>query len=594
MRIPPELHPQYTREDVSDLRELLHALLSVPAGAGGHPGFKLMPVVDLMAGKGVSGQVACKGASCQTGGYSLLVSRQITTISPLRLPFSGVGTSQPTLPAAFSWAQSQIGPNDCDAEPWEGFITAKKPAEPDALPRPNDFVVMQDVEPVPGTAQQAAEEPEAVSRLLCQLLGHRRSRLFGPSLAGRIFNVLLPHAILSPSPLQDAEDQPLYGQWILQPALSLFSGDRDRGIRPVFTLTLFMVPVEDADADSSLGLRFKERGMPVQEIYESVQMGWSLASSRPPLWRPTFLVSGPLVEYVHKLDLCAPENLTLRGSTNSRSSPACGGPDQLAWDRLTLRQVTEASLYPTVVRMVQGPAGVADRRTREEIGERVLTSLSASRVSSVVVVDKCFKKRDPNSASSDSEFPGSLEMLMERISGSTRIAPRRRYRLDRFFFDEDGYAIGVLPANRCVVVTTDAKAQLGYLESGLMQAGWIAYMVIGAATAIGLMRSIYYDIEKVSRSKPSAIASIEREVVVDLHEIYDLDITWEMYRHRYRLLRDRLGITRDYKALQSKLQALYRETSTRFEDTAQVRLIWLTAAIVLLTLAVVIVTVLHK
>jgi hypothetical protein len=244
--------------------------------------------------------------------------------------------------------------------------------------------------------------------------------------------------------------------------------------------------------------------------------------------------------------------------------------------------------------MVQGPAGVADRRTREEIGERVLTSLSASRVSSVVVVDKCFKKRDPNSASSDSEFPGSLEMLMERISGSTRIAPRRRYRLDRFFFDEDGYAIGVLPANRCVVVTTDAKAQLGYLESGLMQAGWIAYMVIGAATAIGLMRSIYYDIEKVSRSKPSAIASIEREVVVDLHEIYDLDITWEMYRHRYRLLRDRLGITRDYKALQSKLQALYRETSTRFEDTAQVRLIWLTAAIVLLTLAVVIVTVLHK
>jgi hypothetical protein len=634
MRIPSEFHPQYTRSDVSDLRELLTALLSVPDGPGGDSGFKLVSVADITAAGGASGQAggsanvqagssgasdqagsggasdqaACKGESGTPGGYSLLVSGGITPISPLGLPFSGrAGVSQPDLPAAFKWARSEAAPSDCVAEPWEGFITAQKNmAEPDAPARPNDFLVVEDVVPVPGAAQQgtqqqghnqpAADAPEAISRLLCQLLGHRRSRLFGPSLAGRIFNVLLPHAIMSPSPLEEGDQkQPSYGLWVLQPALSLFSGDRDRGVRPVFTLTLFMVPVEDAGDGAPPGLRFNERSMLDREIYESVQVGWSLASSRPPLVRPTFLVSGPLVEYVHKLDQCAPEHWTLWKSANLRSSPACDGRHRLEWDRLTLRQVTEASLYPTVVRMVQGPAGMADRHTREEIGERVLTSLSASRVSSVVVVDHKLKKPDAERrTSSDGDFPGSLKSLMQAISGTTRIAPRRRYRLDRFFFDDDGYAIGVLPAARCMVVTSDADAQLGYLESGLMQAGWIAYMVIGAATAIGLMRSIYFDIEKVSRSKPSGIASIEREVVVDLHEIYDLDITWEMYRHRYRLLRDRLGITRDYQALQSKLQALYRETSTRFEDTAQVRLIWLTAAIVLLTFAVVIVTVLHK
>ena len=78
-------------------------------------------------------------------------------------------------------------------------------------------------------------------------------------------------------------------------------------------------------------------------------------------------------------------------------------------------------------------------------------------------------------------------------------------------------------------------------------------MAIGAAMATGMVRSIYDDIEKVDDTKPKEVAKIEREVVVDLHEIYDLDITWEQYRHRYYLLRDRLGITRDYKSLQVEL-----------------------------------------
>ncbi len=116
-----------------------------------------------------------------------------------------------------------------------------------------------------------------------------------------------------------------------------------------------------------------------------------------------------------------------------------------------------------------------------------------------------------------------------------------------------------------------------------MQAAWIAYMAIGAASAIGTMRGIDRDLEKVKKSDPSEIGNIEREVTVDLHEIYDLDITWEAFRHRYRRLREQLGITSDYEALHRKLEALYRETSARFEATTQERLVWLTAAIVILS-----------
>ena len=244
--------------------------------------------------------------------------------------------------------------------------------------------------------------------------------------------------------------------------------------------------------------------------------------------------------------------------------------------------------------MVEGPADSADVHVRRELGERVLTSLSASRTSSVVVVDDEFEKTKPPQFGPGWSFPGSLEALMRAIAQPLRVEPHKKYRLDRAFFDGEGHAIGVLPANSCVVVTTDPAGQLSYQESALLHAGWIAYMVIGAATATGMMRSLFHDIEQLDRSSPKAIAEMEREVVVDLHEIYDLDITWDQYRHRYRLLRDGLGITRDYKALQSKLQALSRETNTRFEDRSDTRLTWLTAAIVFLTLATVIVTVLVK
>jgi hypothetical protein len=150
----------------------------------------------------------------------------------------------------------------------------------------------------------------------------------------------------------------------------------------------------------------------------------------------------------------------------------------------------------------------------------------------------------------------------------------------------------VLPSNRCLVGASDATKQRGRWESGLMQAGWLAYSVIASASAIGTMRAINRDLEKVDRSEPSKIVKIEHDVSVDLHEIYDLDITWEAYRLRYRRLRERLGITSDYKALHGKLDALYRETSAGFEKEAQQRLSKLTKWIAWLTVLVVVVGIL--
>jgi uncharacterized Rmd1/YagE family protein len=90
---------------------------------------------------------------------------------------------------------------------------------------------------------------------------------------------------------------------------------------------------------------------------------------------------------------------------------------------------------------------------------------------------------------------------------------------------------------------------------------------------------------------PRKIAEIDGEVATDLHEIYDLDISNETYRSLYRRLRQRLGITRDYKILQDKMQTLYRATSTFHDAREQKQLAWLTAAIVVLSVLILIGTI---
>jgi len=129
-------------------------------------------------------------------------------------------------------------------------------------------------------------------------------------------------------------------------------------------------------------------------------------------------------------------------------------------------------------------------------------------------------------------------------------------------------------------------------ESALMQAGSVAHMAIGAATAIGTMREIDQRLEFLEGgADPTKIAKIDAEIASDLAEIYDLDITRESYRAVYQRLRDRLGISRDYKTLQDRMEMLYRATSTFHEDKEERMLVVLTAAIVLLSVFILIGTV---
>ncbi len=553
VRISRELRPLYAREEVPDAHRLLQTIFETQGFALGR--------AEMEAGD-------TKSDGRRPWDHSALVRCRQTTIEPQTFPYKEEEEDK-DLPTPLAWSSDGCGSVLRQEDPWEGFVIGgvERPEET----RDKDFLV----QPVDSPDAHAGAD---LSRLLCQLLAHRRSRLFGLPLARETVNVLLPHALLKPK--GSGRDG-----WFVQPALSLFYVYGSRGFRPIFSFSLFLIPSDVSKA----GLGARE--MSTTEIHESVRNEWPLTTAFNSMKRSAFTVSGPLGGYLAAAGGPAMSSLDIRPATEGWTTGA--GEDDPDRQSLTLRTVTEATLFAITLRMMRGNPSLPTARTRQEIGDRVLTALSASRISSVVVVDDtCSGAQsapEEKPTCSKSDLPRLLADVAQSISRPYRV-PRwitssgpDGYRLDRYFFDTDCYSMAVLPANRCVVTVGDRCAQRKLRSSALLEAGWTAYMVIGAATATGMIRSVFRDISRSNRSKPDSIADIEREAMVELHETYDLEIMTETFRSRYRLLRKRLGITAEYKALSDKLEALYRETSTRFEGRSERRLQLLTWATAILS-----------
>lgn len=541
------LSKRYRRlDDAGDFQQV-NERFAFPASGGA--GFEVRAVCEPAKEDGRSGGEDAADYS----EHSPLVRFGRTSVRPLPLSFSGANgdTSDPKLPPAFGWAGKGKGKPD-PKQDGPTFIFGRIDPETGRV-ECNDYLVRR-----PGDTTEA----DAISSSLLEILAHKRSRLLGLALANRIFSVMLPHAILTP--VAAGGRAATGGPWFVQPLVSIIRDGRVRTeLRDSYSLTLLLIPIAPGG--------FRQRKMTSEEIDLTVNAGWGLATAPTREKPPRFRATGPLLDYLPRL--AAPVDLSkLLRSPEASKEDAEGGS-------ITLRQGTEVLAFGLGLRLAQGSVGRAEE-TMRRIGDDVVTSLGSARVSSVLVVDELTTKDIRRGKGAP---PKKHRALMAEISRETRppdkTAGYRKYRLDRAFVDDKTYVVGVVPTKRCLVVFCAAKEQYGWYQSGLMQAGSLTHMTIGAATAIGTLRAIDRDLEGLDADDPTKIAEIDDEIATDLREIYDLDITSEEYRSLYRLLRKRLGITRDYKALQDKMTTLYRATSTRGEAKAQKRLNQLTVAI---------------
>lgn len=533
----------------------------------GGPGFRAPRVGEPATGEDLA----------RLASHSPLVQHDRTSVRPLHTTFletapGGDGYKTP-LPPAFDWAAPEGKDDETNPYLEEPRLIFADVGGDGAGPAGNDFLLRE---------VGCEREGQEISQLLLEVVAQRRSRLFGLATASRIVNVMLPNAILTPSDAGKCSKDISTGggAWFLQPLVSFIRNDRShRGFRHMFALTLFLVPIR--------GPGFRKRKMSECEIGWAVNAGWSLATTPAPDAIPRFEVRGPLPGYISRL---APLNLPWLTGPPSQDERQ---PDRDRCGPLTLRQVTEAIAFGVALRAARGSAPRLSHQAERQVGDEVVTSLGSARVSSLVFVDNRLTTEEIRKPPKKGLPPGRLAELMDLLTPESRTpnpwsgAEHRKYRLDRSFVDEDNYVVGVLPKNRCLIVASAEYAQKGRCGSGLMHAGSVAYMTIGAATAIGTMRAIDRELEEMKKEEPSKIAEIDGEIAADLHEIYDLDITRETYRQLYGLMRDRLGIIADYKTLQDKMKTLYRATSTTDGIDSDRRLEKLTRRIVVLSVLIV-------
>jgi len=473
-------------------------------------------------------------------------------------------------PAALSWAEQPESTGHGDPQPQRGLLRPRmifaEYEEAHRTVTENDFLI-DGCEPGAGL-----DHARCIALALLEAIAFRRSQLFGLATANRFVNVMLPSARLEyvgPASLVDGENEADHPDLILQPLLSLVRDGRDRRkFRQMYSLAFFAIPVERVTE--------RAREMSEGEVTSLVNAGWSLADTIPKDFLPRYRVSSQLLDYVKGLGSREVQVLLERAGSR---------------ERLSLRQVTEIVAFGVALRMTQGPAGEASAVTKRHIGDDVVTSLGTARVSAAVLVDPRLKRKDIRTPIVERDPPGSLDDLMKMLAPGNRspkwtTTTRRRYQLDRPFVDEADYAIGLVPSNRCLLIANLSQRSGG--EPLLSRVAAVSYMTLGAATAIGTMRAIDRELERLERQDPRRIAEIDAEIAADLHEIYDLDIARETYRQLYGRLRKRLGITSDYKTLQDKMQTLYRATSTIHDDREQKQLALLTAAIVALSLLILI------
>ncbi len=299
-------------EGPSNLRRVQERF-SLPAGNGA--AFEARPVCGQASSGG--------GDTGRSAKHSPLVECGRTTVQPL--PIRPVVP----LPFAFQWAANGKGDLNPRRNEPRLIFAERHPATGEV--DYNDFLIER-----PGCDSQA----QSISRTLLRVVAHKRSRLLGLALAGRVVSVMLPHAVLTPVDGSKGAGATADRSWFVQPLLSFIHDGRVKSeFRDSYSLTLLLLPVQ--------GKEYRERKMTVDEIDRTVNVGWGLAAVPTDAMLPQFQADGPLPDYLARLTApCDPTNL-LRPSGPDSEAGGC-------WESLTLRRATEVLAFSVGLKLAQG------------------------------------------------------------------------------------------------------------------------------------------------------------------------------------------------------------------------------------------------
>lgn len=449
----------------------------------------------------------------------------------------------------------------------------------------NDYLVVRTLNCPPG----CSEEPLVASldearTFLALLYSLRRSTTFTERLAERMYHVWLPPLLLEP----DSAGTDL-GAWAMFPFVGLTRQTNSQNWRSTFTFNVVLAPAEIATTLSPRSARGKEIAAIVSSLDGPVANPWQ----------------GPCtaVDFTDRAGCAAPYLASILDV-----APACD--PQPLWNRTggnPLREWMEIHFFAVSRRQrsnVQDPPsrerldlanlqGNEARNANGLIADEVVRSLRTTSCWSIVTsdpkMDPTIREHTRKHAPRDDgawtdvaayERLGALFTALSKTSRATRgFFPSVDDRVDQGRIGEVTSMTWVPPWKRCVVRTTATRAENFPKHSWLNGLVSWGFMTAGLMTAREIMFQLEYEAELSQRNDGERISN-QQGYVLDLEEMYDLEISWTFHRKSYARARHLFGLDEMYAGIaqkadvlgryRAKLDSLRREERVEFEHEREV------------------------
>jgi hypothetical protein len=424
----------------------------------------------------------------------------------------------------------------------------------------NDFLI---------TANSDQSAPDALGnaqQFLAFIFALRRSVIFASSLRGRIYNIWLPPAVLTPN----AQKDPWAGKIAVFPFVGLTRRPNSQAWRYVFTFNAVIAPTECADGKTSRMLSDAETG-----ALAACLDGPSMSPIRRKWDLPTYQEVDEWRKYINHLlepDL-------------SRSLTAPFGSSEG-----TLRNWFELLFFSVARRQLVGSATKHKRKDREdkELADEVLRSIRTTSCWSVLLDApkhlKPARPQDPSPPDGSSWHPktglGNLMACFDNLAvGPGRwFRPSDADRLDQGRVGERSWMAWSHPVRRCIVTFYMSRAEDFPGRSRLNLFAVFGHMIASLMTAREILVKLGHDVELYRESREAA--ERYRKYVIELEEMFDLDIAWTFYRRMYGRLRKLRGLDEMYLNVRDRTNILGQYYATLDEiktETRRTNLAWAAA-----------------
>ena len=466
---------------------------------------------------------------------------------------------------------------------WRAFLRVQVPwkgdaGDPNAVDT-NDWVI-DPVQPSQHKQDHGIDDLHELRNFYAFLFAQRRQATFASNVSDRAYNIWLPPALLAPERI--STDRAKDSVFAVLPFLSLLRLPNQSSWRPTLTLTVLFVPVCVPQGLNSwngvLEARALSSATEAKTITSSLQGSTSYAPRSAE--EPYQCTKGGdlLLRYLR---------LVATGNCPRRRCKCLSWPANKIGHPVTIRQYVEAILLTLTASAPQALPGPRKRGGVSEhqlMASEVARSVRLTSIWSIQLLSRQkilwrenngrydaggfvgksagpakVRKSRAQCHSQIAGLPLEVQLVIKELAKPGHL-PAEADRIDDVYtLETEGGMSWKMPRSRSLLSIQSIHDDHFPDTSAHKTFAWIGVMVMAAVAIREMTQALLH--ETIQAKSSQDLARVDRSMLVELEEIYDVDIVGSVFTRFYRNLRMQLGLDADYARVREQVQSLSAATS---------------------------------